>query len=63
MMEKLVLFSVGVVAGVIGKAIYDDQKAAGASCSESLLAVLEGLENGWDKFRDGFQEGFERRAS
>jgi len=62
MIGKLVVFSVGLAAGIIGKAIYDGQKAAGASFSETLPALLEGLENGGDKFREGFKEGFERRA-
>jgi len=63
MIGKLIVFSVGVAAGVIGKVIYDDSQAARAYFSETLPAVLEGLESGWDKFREGFKEGFERRAS
>ena len=63
MIGKLMLFSVGVAAGVIGKTIYEDSKAAGASWADTLEAVAEGLKNGWDKFREGFKEGVERQAS
>ena len=56
------VFSVGAAAEARGKAIYGDHKAAGASCSDTLPAELEGLEHGY-KFRDWFKEGFERRAS
>jgi hypothetical protein len=63
MLGKLVVFTLGVAAGVIGKTIYDDGKANCTSCSDTLEAVLLGFKNGWDKFREGFKEGFERHAS
>jgi len=69
MIGKLVVFTLGVTAGIIGKTIYDDSKTVCSSCSDTIKseAVVEGLKNGWEKFREGFKDGFkeelERHAS
>ena len=69
MIGKIIVFTLGAAAGIIGTTVYDDSKALCSSCSETFEAgaVVKGLKTGWDKFREGFKEGYqgerERHAS